>query len=410
LLHPDLQEWRDVFLINPMLGHAPTARQHLLQALGRSGRSAVEALLSQCPAHRATPLHHLSGLARSLGMAAISVKDEGKRFGLKSFKALGGAYAVMRLVLDRASALAGAPIDPRDLLSDRVRAVAAQMTITCATDGNHGRSVAAGAKLMGAPCVIFVHGGVSAERVAAMAAFGARIIRVEGTYDDSVTEAARQAKAQGWTVVSDTSWDGYEDIPLTVMQGYTVMAGEAFDALAEAPTHLFLQAGVGGMAAAVAAHAKAVYGNAAPRIIIVEPARAACLFASAKAERLTEVAHGEPTVMGMLECYAPSVIAFEILAPIANGYVTLEENKAVAAMKRLAFPEPDDPAIIAGESGGTGLAGLVACLNDASARQALSLGPASRVLLFNSEGATDPGMYERLVGAAATTVSGGHGR
>jgi diaminopropionate ammonia-lyase len=194
------------------------------------------------------------------------------------------------------------------------------------------------------------------------------------------------------------------------MQGYTVMAGEAFDALAEPPTHLFLQAGVGGMAAAVAAHALAVYGDAAPRIIIVEPARAACLFASARAGRLTTVPHGEPTVMGMLECYAPSAIAFEILAPVASGYVTLEEDEAMAAMRRLAFPEPGDPAIIAGESGGTGLAGLVACLNNASARQALALGPTSRVLLFNSEGATDPGMYERLVGVAETTVARGHGR
>jgi diaminopropionate ammonia-lyase len=393
-----------VFLINPMLEHAPAARRHLLQALSQSGRAAVEALLAQCPVHRATPLHHLSGLALSLGMAAISVKDEGQRFGLKSFKALGGAYAVMRLVLDHASALAGAPVDPRDLLSDRVRAVAAQMTITCATDGNHGRSVAAGAKLMGALCVIFVHGGVSADRVAAMAAFGAKIVKVDGTYDDSVAEAARQAKVHGWTVVSDTSWEGYEDIPLTVMQGYTVMAGEAFDALAEAPTHLFLQAGVGGMAAAVAAYAQAVYGNAAPRIIIVEPARAACLFASAKAGKVTEVPHSEPTVMGMLECYAPSPIAFEILAPITSGYVTLEEDEAVAAMKRLAFPETGDPAIIAGESGGTGLAGLIACLNDASIRKTLNLSTTSRVLLFNSEGATDPGMYERLVGVTPDTV------
>jgi diaminopropionate ammonia-lyase len=393
-----------VFLSNPMFGHAPVARRHLLDALGGSGRAAVEALLAQCPAHRVTPLLRLTGLARSLGVGAISIKDEGQRFGLKSFKALGGAYAVMRLVLDRAAAMAGRPVDPRELLSDRVRAVAARMTVACATDGNHGRSVAAGAKLMGASCVIFVHRGVSADRVAAMAAFGARTVTVEGTYDDSVAEAARQAKAQGWTVVSDTSWHGYEEIPLTVMQGYTVMAGEAFDALAEPPTHLFLQAGVGGMAAAVAAHAQAVYGVAAPRIIVVEPVRAACLSASAQAGRLTTVPHGEPTVMGMLECYAPSAIAFEILASITSGYVTLEEDEAVAAMKRLAFPEDGDPAVVAGESGGTGLAGLMACLNDPAACLALDLGPASRVLLFNSEGATDPALYRRHVGVGPEEI------
>jgi diaminopropionate ammonia-lyase len=387
-----------VFLTNPMIGRAPLPRQHLLNVLGASGRATVETLLAHCPAHRQTPLHSLTGLAESLGVAAISVKDEGHRFGLKSFKALGGAYAVMQLVLEQASATPQSSISPPDLMSDRVRAVAATMTVACATDGNHGRSVAAGARLVGASCVIFVHGGVSAERVAAMAAFGARIVRVEGTYDDSVAEAARQAETNGWIVVSDTSWDGYERIPLMVMQGYTVMVGEAFDALPEPPTHLFLQAGVGGMAAAVAAHARAIYGAVAPKIIVVEPARAACLFTSARVGRLTEVPHGEPTVMGMLECYAPSAVAFEILAPLVSGYVTLEEDEAVTAMKQLAFPKPGDPVIVAGESGGTGLAGLTVCLNDPLARAALELGPTSRVLVFNSEGATDPILFQKHVG------------
>ncbi len=386
-----------MFLANRAWEAAPT-RAHLLQALGRDGRTAAEALLTLCPAHQPTPLHQLPETARASGVGAIAVKDEGHRLGLRSFKALGGAYAVMRLLLlDRATMALGRLVDPHELMSEAVRAVAAGMTVACATDGNHGRSVAAGARLVGAPCIIFVHGGVSAERVAAIAAFGARIVRVNGGYDESVSEAARQSAAEGWTVVSDTSWEGYESIPLTVMQGYSVMAGEAFDALAEPPTHIFLQAGVGGVAAAVAAHAADVYASDRPRIVVVEPERAACLFESGKAGRLTK-AHAEaPTIMAMLECHEASPIAWEILHPLADGFVTLPEEAAIDAMRRLARPTGRDPAIVAGESGCVGFAGLVACLNDAAAREALDLGPGSRVLVFNTEGATDPVLYDSIV-------------
>ncbi len=379
-------------------------RPHVMQALGQEGRAKAAAMLGACPRNLPTPLHDMNGLARALGLGTLAVKDEGQRLGLGSFKALGGAYAVMRLVLDEASRQTKRRCPPAALLSPEVKAFAAGMSVTCATDGNHGRSVAAGARIAGCRSVIFVHQGVSEERAAAIARYGAQVRRTTGSYDDSVREAAETAKSQGWTVVSDTSWEGYEHIPLTVMQGYTVMAGEAFDALPEPPTHLFLQAGVGGMAAAVAAHAQAVYGAAMPKIVVVEPARAACLFASARAGRLTEVPHGEPTVMGMLECYMPSALAWEILAPLANGYVTLEEDEAVAIMKRLAVPQAGDPAIVAGESGGTGLAGLVACLTDDGARAALDLGLQSRVLVFNSEGATDPGLYAQLVGRTPENV------
>jgi diaminopropionate ammonia-lyase len=376
-------------------------RSHLLEALGRQGRSKAAALLSSCPKAKATPLYLMAGLAHDLGLASLAVKDEGQRLGLGSFKALGGAYAVMTLVLEEASLRLQRKLLPADLLSADVRGVAATITVCCATDGNHGRSVAAGARIAGCRSVIFVHQGVSAHRAAAIAGYGAQVRRGSKNYDDSVREAAATAELEGWTIVSDTSWPGYEEIPLTVMQGYSIMAGEAFDLLAECPTHIFVQAGVGGLAAAVAAHALDVYGSGMPKIVVVEPARAACLFESAKAGRLTEIAQGESTIMGMLECYAPSAIAWEVLAPLASGYVILEEQEAIAAMRRLAFPAIGDPTITAGESGGTGLAGLVACLNNAAARTALELGPLSRVLIFNSEGATDPLLYQQLVGKAA---------
>ena len=254
--------------------------------------------------------------------------------------------------------------------------------------------------------MIFIHAGVSQSRADAMAAFGAEIRRIDGSYDNSVRIAAESAAKEGWTVVSDTSWEGYEAIPLTVMQGYTATIGEALDALAEPPTHIFVQAGVGGLAAAVAAYASQRLGPRAPKIVVVEPERAACLFASAKAGKPVTIPHGEPTVMAMLECATPSPIAFEILAALADGFVTLGEDEATDVMKRLANPLAGDTPIVAGESGGTGLAGFLACRADPSARAHLGLGPASRILVFNSEGATDPAIYARIVGRTPEEVIG----
>src|SRR3954470_18109895 len=183
------------------------------ETLGVAASAEVERYLSHRDNHAPTPLHALPALAAALGIGALHIKDEGFRLGLGSFKALGGAYAVTRLVLDEGSLRLGRPIDIAALHSPEVRKVAAAMTFACATDGNHGRSVAQGAQLVGARATIFVHGGVSDERVAAIARFGADIVRVAGSYDVSVVEAARVAAEQGWTVVSDTSWEGYERIP-----------------------------------------------------------------------------------------------------------------------------------------------------------------------------------------------------
>lgn len=387
-----------MFLINTRKAQAPLPRPHLLLALGHEGRAQASRFLLSCPRHRPTPLHALPALAARLGLASLHVKDEGYRLGLTSFKALGGAYAVMRLVADEAARRWGRTIDPAEMQSPGMRAIAAGMTMVCATDGNHGRAVAAGARLVGCRSIIFIHEGVSEPRAAAIAAFGGEIVRVAGSYDDSVVEAARQASRHGWTVVSDTSWEGYEDIPLTVMQGYTVTAGEAFEKLLQPPTHIFIQAGVGGVAAAVAAHALAVYGQAMPKIVIVEPERAACLLASAEAGRVTTVAHGLPTVMAMLECAEPSPLAFEIVQSLAEGFVAVSEDSAIVAMNELARPAESDCAIIAGESGAAGLAGLMTCLDDETARTLLELGHTARVLLFNTEGATDAALYEKLTG------------
>src|SRR5215213_6321619 len=308
------------------------------EMLGMTAADEVERYLTYRDNHAPTPVHTLPALAAELGVGTIHIKDEGFRLGLGSFKALGGSYAVIRLVLEAAGRQLGRPVDIAELHAPEVHAVASGMTVACATDGNHGRSVAQGAQLVGAKAAIFVHSGVSEERVAAIARFGADMIRVKGTYDDSVAEAAHVSVEKGWTVVSDTSWPGYERIPGLVMQGYTAMVRETLRQLPEPPTHVFVQAGVGGVAAAIAGHLALVFGNQRPTFIVVEPARAACLFKTARAGHLVRIKHGEPTVMAMLECYQPSLVAWRVLSRVADAFMTIDEEDAVAVMNRLARP------------------------------------------------------------------------
>lgn len=375
------------------------------ETLGLEAATEVERHLSFRGNHAETPLVALSGLAKQHGVAAIHVKDEGHRLGLGSFKALGGAYAVMRLVLEEAGKKLDRTVDIAALRAPEVEAVARTMTFACATDGNHGRSVAQGAELVGARAAIFVHAGVSAERVAAIAQFGAEMIRVDGTYDDSVREAARVAGERGWTIVSDTSWPGYERIPGLVMQGYIALVREALRTLPVPPTHVFVQSGVGGIAAAVAGHLALESGAARPVFTVVDPARAACLFETARAGHPVTIAHGAPTVMAMLECYTPSLVAWRILSRAADAFMTVDEEDAIAAMKQLANPVAGDPPVVAGESGGVGLAGLLRAIADPAAKAALGIDHQSRILLINTEGATDPGKYEEIVGLSPALVA-----
>ena len=392
-----------------LLNRRPEYRQLLAAAdaaaLGIAGAEEAERFLWARDNHAETPLHRLPALAAELGIATLHVKDEGRRLGLGSFKALGGAYAVIRLVLEEAGKRLGRKLDAGEIGEAKVRAISAQMTFCCATDGNHGRSVAQGAGLVGARSVVFVHGGVSDERVAAIARYGAEMVRVEGGYDHSVREAARVAAERGWTVVSDTSWPGYERIPGLVMQGYTVIVREALRHLAEPPTHVFLQAGVGGLAAAIAGHLAILLGLKRPKTVVVEPTRSACLYASVEAGRPATIPHQGPTVMTMLECAEPSLIAWRVLSRVGDAFMTVEEEDAVAVMNRLARPKGNDAAIVAGESGGAGLAGLIRAAGDLGMRAALGLDAASRVLVINSEGATDPDRYADLVGMAPQEIA-----
>lgn len=356
------------------------------------------AMLRLHPSYRPSPLRSLGEVAATAGVRSVHIKDESGRFGLGSFKSLGGAYAVVCLALEEASRVLGRPVLPGELLDPDVRAVVRNINVGCATDGNHGRSVAAGANLAGCQANIFVHEGVSPERIAAIARFGANVIEVDGNYDDAVAEAERVCHANNWIIVSDTSWPGYERIPRLVMQGYTAMVSEILDEMVELPTHVFLQAGVGGFAAAIAANLTLRSGASRPKFIVVEPDRAACLLASNEADAPVKIAPVEPTVMAMLECYEPSMLAWGILSRLVEAYMTVRDPDAIAAMKQLARAENGRSRVVAGESGGAGLAGLLAAASDPQGRELLGLDANSRVLLFNTEGATDPSIYKSLTG------------
>ena len=328
-----------------------------------------------------TPLHALPGLTRRLGVGQVWCKDEGSRFGLGSFKALGGAYAVREQLAQNRS----------------------KLTVACATEGNHGRSVAWAARRFGARCVIYLHESVSAAREKAIAGYGAAIRRVTGTYDDAVRQCAADAAREGWTIISDTSWAGYEEIPRSVMAGYTVMTREIATQLAgeAAPTHVFLQGGVGGMAAAVLADLSAEYSLDATRYILVEPLDAACLLASLQANRPVRIEGAMNTVMAGLACGEPSPIALQIVAAGVAAAVAIDDELVVAAMRMLAAGVQGDRAIVAGASGAAGLAGLIALQEEPAARRAIGLNSESRVLLINTERDTDPEAYAGLMSGAA---------
>ena len=350
--------------------------------LDPEGYEAARHEIASWPGYAPTPLRSLPGLAREAGLGAVWYKDEAERFGLNSFKALGGAYAVRRLVGDRG----------------------ADITVCTATDGNHGRSVAWGARTCGCRAVIYIHATVSEGRKEAMEAFGAEVRRVAGNYDDSVRQAASDAAANGWFVVSDTSYDGYLEIPRDVMHGYAVMAEEAIAQLPSSPSHVFVQGGVGGLAAAILAPFWWRLGAARPRFVVVEPETAACLYASAEAGRPAVVPGDLDTVMAGLAAGEVSLLAWEILEAGADGFMTVNDESARILMRRLAEGRDGDPPIVAGESAVAGLAGALAARQDPAMREQLGLGPESRVLVFGTEGATDPALYQEIVGRPSEAV------
>ena len=344
-----------------------------------------------------TPLFALDDLSKVLNIAGVFYKDEGPRFGLGSFKALGGSYAGLHVIQRELSKRLGKDVTTRDIRNGTYADDVAGITLVSATDGNHGKSLSWGAQRFGAPCRIYIHRDVSEIRAQVIRDFGAVVIRVDGDYDASVDEARNDANENGWFVVSDTSWEGYTQPPIDVMSGYGVMTREIFEQMDAAPTHVFIQCGCGGLAAGVVASFRQLWGDAAPRVVIVEPELAPCLFASAKAGEKTDIEVHEETLMAGLSVGEPSGIAWQILSEEASDYVTIPESLIAPAMRLLAKPIGDDPMIVAGESAIAGLAALISGTQQSSLRDALGLTTESRVLLIGSEGATDPEIYESLL-------------
>jgi diaminopropionate ammonia-lyase len=359
-----------------------------------------------------SPLKGLSRLAAMLGVGGIWVKDESVRLTLNSFKVLGGSFAMYRFVQTRLG-LHHLEIPFSELTSDDMRRKLGDITFAAATDGNHGRGVAWAAKAMGYNAVIYVHKFTSPARIKAIEGNGAKVHVVDGTYDDAVRQVNLDAQENGWQVISDTSWEGYEDIPRWVMQGYTTMLAETQEQLAAQgivkPTHLFVQAGVGALAASVIGYYYRLFGVSKPVSVVVEPEKAACLYKSA------EAGDGKPhsfpgdldTMMAGLACGDPSPIAWDILWDCADMFMVCPEYVAAKGMRVYGVPLKGDPFIISGESGAVTLGALMFIMERPelkALRDQLQLNAESQILLINSEGNTDPNHFRRVVWDGAEPV------
>jgi diaminopropionate ammonia-lyase len=354
-----------------------------------------------------TPLRSLPGIAADLNVASLRVKDEGMRSPLGSFKVLGAPIALVRLVL---RLWPNGDLDPHGVLAGRYKELLEDFTVITATDGNHGRALAAAARSAGCRCEIVLHANVSAEREAAIAALGARIVRIPGNYDESVHEAARLAEAHGWHAVSDTSYEGYADIPRDVMQGYSTIAAELIEQTGDLQdressfTHVFVQGGVGGLAAGIASYFWEYHGPNRPAFIVVEPEQADCLLQSALQGRAAKASGSVDSVMAGLACGEPSPLAWTFLQNGVDFFMTVSDAGVGPAMRVLAAGGERDVPLVSGESGAAGVCGLYALRRDAAASEAVGLDAASRVLVINTEADTAPAEYERLAGESGTSV------
>jgi diaminopropionate ammonia-lyase len=358
------------------------------------------------PQYGVTPLAALQGMAKELGLAALCVKDESYRFGLNAFKVLGGSFAMARYIAGQL----GRDVRETDyhyLTSDRLKQEFGQATFFTATDGNHGRGVAWAAKRLGQKAVVHMPKGSVQIRFDNIASEGAQVTIEDVNYDDCVRIAAREAaETPHGVVVQDTAWEGYEDIPAYIMQGYGTMAREAadqFEAQAgAAPTHVFVQAGVGSLAGAVQGYFANRYPQNPPVVTVMEAEAADCLYRGALAgDGSLRVVEGDlATIMAGLACGEPNTISWDILRNHTGFFVSCPDWVSAKGMRMLGAPVKGDPQVISGESGAVGMGVISAIMQNpayAALKAALGLDEHSRVLLFSTEGDTDPENYRRIV-------------
>lgn len=362
-----------------MLYHLNPARR-IRNPYAAADYADLAAFYDRRPDLHPTPLRSLPAPAKALGLGELHVKDESTRFGLNAFKSLGVRYAVDRL--------------------QREGEIRTGATLVCASAGNHGRAVARVARDIGLGARVYMSGSSAVAPRRAIAAEGAEVVIVDGSYEDAVRAMASEAATHGWTIVSDTSWAGYERIPRLIMLGYTRIVSELRLQLREPPDVMFAQGGVGGLVCGVAAGLAQEWPGTMPRLVACEPTGAACLLASARERRLTTIEGPLNTIMAGLRCAEPSPAAWDVVRDAVDAFVAIDDDAAVAAMRMLARATPNGTAIESGPSGACGLGALIAVMREEPlrpVREALRLGPSSRVVVINSEGATDRELYGSLV-------------
>jgi diaminopropionate ammonia-lyase len=394
------------FITNPDAVVAQNYGHEQEAILNAQGLQAAREEISSWPGYQPTPLISLPGLARAANVSSLVYKDEGPRFGLGSFKPLGGAYAVLRTIADQVHRTTGEHITASELREGHHRDIVDSVTMCAATDGNHGRSVAWGSQMFGCRCVIYINEAVTVSREKAIAAYGAEVRRIPGSFDDAVRAASHTSDSQGWHVVSDTAAGGNIAASRNVMQGYAVLADEAISQLPAntPPSHLFVQAGVGGLAGAVVGQLWQAFGPERPIAVIVEPHSAGCWFESFKAGKPVAVSGDLESLMAGLACGELSPLSWPILKPGAFAAMTIADTAAIDTMRLLAEGCGTDQRVVGGESGVAGLAGFLLASQDEETRSVLGLNDDSRVLVIGSEGDTDPETYQEIVGRTGNEV------
>ena len=368
----EVSNWKySNFLINKK---SKFSKNDILSILSKSEIDEAYRVISAWDSYSPTPLTSLNKLSEKLKLNNIFYKDESKRFNLKSFKALGGAYAV-----------------------EKVSKGNKEIVISTATAGNHGRSVAWGSKKLGLKCKIFISEYVSEFRAKVMRSFGADVIRVKGNYDASLKECVKQSKQNNWQIVQDVAWEDYKLVPKLTMAGYSVMMKEISEQINnEQFSHVILQAGVGGMAAGMVAGI-ARYLNYIPKIIVVEPESAACVLESIKSGKIEKISIKKESLMGGMSCDEVSLVPWEILKNSVSHCVTVSDNYIAKTVKSLSNSEFSEEKIVGGECSTPGIVSLIGMYNDIEIRKKINLNENSNILIFGCEGDADEELYQKLL-------------
>ena len=386
--------------------HLPKSEDKNLGVMSLANVAKARAFHKSFPQYTVTPLAKLDGMAGELGLGGLYVKDESYRFGLNAFKVLGGSFAMARYIAQKT----GKDVSETTydyLTSDKLRQEFGQATFFTATDGNHGRGVAWAANKLGQKAVVHMPKGSVKTRFDNIAKEGAAVTIEELNYDDCVRLAAKEAdETPNGVIVQDTAWDGYEEIPAWIMQGYGTMADEANEQLNAAgvarPTHVFIQAGVGSLAGAVQGYFANKYPDNPPKVVVMEARVADCLYRGAEAAdgAIRMVGGDLQTIMAGLACGEPNTISWDILKNHVSVFASCPDWVAAKGMRMLSAPVKGDPQVVSGESGAVGMGVISTIMTDpayAELKKALGLDEKSQVLMFSTEGDTDPVNYKKIV-------------